>query len=148
MNDTIRSRANGDFDVGRTPFPPIDLDALKPGARCDRNRPIMTLSECMAAEELAALSAVPGNIWYVDTPPAAPARAHSHYFKDVSKLQTVDVYRVVSLFNVTDPCLQHAIKKLLVAGGRGAGKDISQDIKEAIDSLRRWQEMRAEEVAS
>ena len=66
-----------------------------------------------------------------------PARPHSHYFKDVSKLKTIDVYRVLKLFNVTDPCLQHAIKKLLVAGGRGAGKDPRQDIQEAIDSLHR-----------
>lgn len=73
-------------------------------------------------------------------------RKHSHYFKDVSSLQTVDVYRVLSLFNVTDPCLQHAVKKLLVAGGRGAGKDIGRDVAEAIDTLTRWQEMRAEDV--
>lgn len=73
---------------------------------------------------------------------------HSHYFKDVSKLQTVDVYRVLALFNVVDPCLQHAVKKLLVAGGRGGGKDISRDIQEVIDTLQRWQAMRAEEVVS
>lgn len=73
------------------------------------------------------------------------ARQHNHYFKCVSGLEYIDVYRVLQLFNVTDPCIQHALKKLLVAGGRGAGKDISQDIKEAIDSLDRWQEMRAEE---
>jgi hypothetical protein len=70
---------------------------------------------------------------------------HSHYFKDVSKLESIDVYRVLSLFSVTDPCLQHAIKKLLVAGGRGGGKDITRDIQEAVDSLTRWQEMRGED---
>jgi hypothetical protein len=75
---------------------------------------------------------------------APKVKQHNHYFKDVSKLDTIDVYRVLSMFNVTDPCLQHAIKKLLVAGGRGAGKDINRDIKEAIDSLVRWQEMQAE----
>jgi len=68
---------------------------------------------------------------------------HSHYFKDVSHLQKVDVYRVLELFQVINPCLQHAIKKLLVAGGRGA-KDISQDVQEAIDTLVRWQEMQHE----
>lgn len=77
---------------------------------------------------------------------APPAIKHAHYFKNVAGLQTVDVYRVLELFGVTDPCLQHAVKKLLVAGGRGAGKDISQDVKEAMDSLRRWQEMRLEDV--
>ena len=72
-------------------------------------------------------------------------RKHNHYFKDVQRLQYVDLYRVHSLFNVTDPCLQHAIKKLLVAGGRGAGKDKSKDIQEAVDSLVRWQEMAQED---
>lgn len=73
-------------------------------------------------------------------------REYSHYFKDVAGLDVIDVYRVLDLFRVTDPCIQHAVKKLLVAGGRGAGKDISQDIKEAIDTLRRWQEMRNEDA--
>lgn len=74
-----------------------------------------------------------------------PSKAHSHYFKDVSNLSHIDVYRVLSLFNVTDPCLQHSIKKLLVAGGRGAGKDIGQDVQEALDSLERWKSMREED---
>lgn len=72
---------------------------------------------------------------------------HPHYHKDVRHLETIDVYRVLTLFNVTDPCIQHAVKKLLVAGGRGAGKDIAKDVQEAIDSLQRFQEMRAEDVA-
>lgn len=72
---------------------------------------------------------------------------HPHYHKDVSKLQTIDVYRVLALFNVTDPCIQHAVKKLLVAGGRGAGKDLSKDVQEAIDSLERFKEMQAEDLA-
>lgn len=71
---------------------------------------------------------------------------HPHYHKDVRNLETIDVYRVLALFNVTDPCIQHAVKKLLVAGGRGA-KDAHQDIKEACDTLQRWQEMQAEDVA-
>lgn len=71
---------------------------------------------------------------------------HPHYHKDVRHLETIDVYRVLHLFNVTDPCIQHAVKKLLVAGGRGAGKDINKDIQEAIDSLNRFQEMRQEDA--
>jgi hypothetical protein len=71
---------------------------------------------------------------------------HNHYFKDVSHLSDIDVYRTLILFGVTDPCIQHAVKKLLVAGGRGAGKDISQDIQEAIDSLERWKQMRVEDA--
>jgi hypothetical protein len=75
--------------------------------------------------------------------PNAP-RKHSHYFKDVSSLQTVDVYRVLQLFAVTDHAIGHAAKKLLLAGQRGA-KDQAKDVQEAIDTLTRWQEMRAEE---
>ena len=74
-------------------------------------------------------------------------RKHSHYFKAVP-FDYVDIYRVLELFAVTDPCLQHAVKKLLVAGGRGAGKDIGRDVQEAIDTLNRWVEMRAEEAAA
>ena len=73
-------------------------------------------------------------------------RKHNHYFKSVEGLADVDVYRVLLLFGVTDPCIQHAIKKLLVAGGRGAGKDINRDVQEAVDTLQRWQEMRREET--
>ena len=71
--------------------------------------------------------------------------SHDHYFKDVSNLCRLDVYRVCTLFGVTDPCIAHAIKKLLVAGGRGAGKSQEKDIQEAIDSLYRWKEMRLED---
>lgn len=69
---------------------------------------------------------------------------HSHYFKDVSHLKLIDVYRVIELWEVNDPCIQHALKKLLVAGGRGA-KDKEKDIQEAIDSLERWKAMREED---
>lgn len=79
------------------------------------------------------------------TPTPSPAK-HSHYFKSVEGLKFIDVYRVLQLYNVTDPCIQHAVKKLLVAGGRGAGKDINRDIQEAIDTLVRWQEMQTEGV--
>lgn len=59
-------------------------------------------------------------------------------------MEYVDVYRVLSLFEVTDPCIQHAIKKLLVAGNRGH-KNLEKDVQEAIVSLERWKEMRSEE---
>jgi len=65
---------------------------------------------------------------------------YPHYFKSVSHLETVDVYRVLSLFKVNDPCIQHAIKKLLCAGDRG-DKSMIKDITEARDSLNRHLEM-------
>ncbi len=70
-------------------------------------------------------------------------KAHNHYFKDVSNLDYIDVYRVIKLFDVTDPCLQHALKKLLVAGNRGH-KDLTRDVQDVIDSCLRWQEMQKE----
>lgn len=80
------------------------------------------------------------------TNPTSPVRAkHSHYHKPLPKgLTHIDVYWVLRLFDVRDPCLQHAIKKLLVAGGRGAGKDFSRDVQEAIDSCQRAIEMEFE----
>jgi len=68
---------------------------------------------------------------------------HNHYFK-ACHYKAIDVYRVLQLFEVIDPCIQHAIKKLLVAGKRGS-KSEYKDIREAIDTLERWCEMRIEE---
>ncbi len=79
------------------------------------------------------------------TPEPRENMKYPHYFKDVSHLEALDIYRICLLYNVTDPCIQHALKKLLVAGGRGAGKDIAKDIQESIDALERWKAMRAED---
>lgn len=70
-------------------------------------------------------------------------KKHSHYFKKCG-YDYVDVYRVLKMFDVTDPCISHAAKKLLVSGGRGF-KDIEHDIQDVIDTLVRWQEMRKED---
>jgi hypothetical protein len=48
----------------------------------------------------------------------------------------VDVYDVLRAFSVTDPAIQHAIKKLLCTGIRGH-KDSRQDLEEAIQSIER-----------
>ena len=47
---------------------------------------------------------------------------------------TVDVYRVLTAFQVGEPGLQHAIKKLLCAGLRGKGT-AKQDLSEAVDAV-------------
>lgn len=65
---------------------------------------------------------------------------HSHYKKDVSHLNVIDVYRVLELYGVESHAVGHAIKKLLCCGQRGA-KGRKQDIQEAIDSLNRELEM-------
>ena len=71
---------------------------------------------------------------YIDNP----------YIVDISKYNKLDIYRILKLYEVSDPCLQHAIKKLLCAGKRGV-KNQTQDINEAILSLKRLLEMQGED---
>jgi hypothetical protein len=52
----------------------------------------------------------------------------------------VDVYDILKAFGVECPARQHAIKKLLAAGGRGP-KETVQDLEEARQSVVRAQEM-------
>lgn len=59
-----------------------------------------------------------------------------HDCHDAGAYLTVDVYSVLQAFNVTNPGLQHAAKKILCAGIRGKGS-FHQDITEAIDALQR-----------
>lgn len=87
--------------------------------------------------EAAAVSTLPEN-----------KAKNRHYYKNVAHLSEVDVYRVLELFEVTDPCIQHAVKKLLVTGGRSGGKDRAADVRDVIYSLERWQEMRMEDQAA
>lgn len=70
-------------------------------------------------------------------------RRHAHYFRALPTKE-VDVYRVLKAFQVTDPAVAHAIKKLLMAGERGS-KTFRQDVLEASDSLGRCLEMLTEE---
>jgi hypothetical protein len=65
-------------------------------------------------------------------------------YKKAFPYDTIDIYRVLQVYEVTDPCIQHAIKKLLCAGKRGY-KEVEKDVEEAIQSLQRWEEMRREE---
>jgi len=50
------------------------------------------------------------------------------------KVFLADVYRVLRAFGVTCPAVQHAVKKLLMPGQRGA-KDKLQDLEEALLSV-------------
>lgn len=68
------------------------------------------------------------------------ARKHRHYFKDVSNIAEIDVYAVLKLFDVTDPCLQHIVKKALCAGKRGH-KDMMEDLQNIVDTAIRAVEL-------
>jgi len=68
---------------------------------------------------------------------------HQHYKKDVRHLDYIDVYRIIDLYELHDPCFQHALKKILVPGARGH-KDLIKDINDIIDTMKRKLEMIAE----
>lgn len=62
------------------------------------------------------------------------------YYKPIGNIARIDVYGVHDLFEINDPsgALQHASKKILLAGARTGGKPALQDIREARDSLNRY----------
>ena len=57
-----------------------------------------------------------------------------------STVTTVDVYRVLDAFGVSDPATQHAVKKMLCMGLRGH-KDYLTDLNDSIDSLQKAKEL-------
>jgi hypothetical protein len=61
--------------------------------------------------------------------------------------ENVDVYDILVAFNVTNPAIAHAVKKLLMPGQRG-GKPWQQDVNEAIQSLHRALELANAELAN
>lgn len=70
-------------------------------------------------------------------------RKHNHYFKPCPFTE-VDVYRVLKLYKVHDPCLQHIAKKALCAGERGH-KDMRRDLQDIRDTAQRALDMLDEE---
>lgn len=80
-----------------------------------------------------------------EQPPAQTPDRGSKYHRTITQTLpgdthglsvTVDVYDVLQAFGVHCPALQHAAKKILCAGLRGA-KSAEQDISEAANSCRR-----------
>lgn len=76
------------------------------------------------------------------TPPSVPEPVlvpppHSHYFLTIPPgLSRLDVYRLCLLAQVTDPCAQHILKKVLFPGQRGA-KTERQDWENIRDTAAR-----------
>lgn len=70
---------------------------------------------------------------------------YSKYFRDISHLEKIDIYRFLDLFNVTDHAIGHAIKKLVIPGIRTGGKTTKQDLEEAMDTIKRKLEMMEED---
>lgn len=82
--------------------------------------------------------AVKKSVYHREVPATCPKCGAKH-------TATIDVYAVLHAFDVTAQAIGHAIKKLLLPGQRSGGKSMDQDVGEAIWSLRRWEEIRAEE---
>lgn len=62
----------------------------------------------------------------------------SHYKMEYDGV-LMDPYRICTVYNITHPAQQHAIKKLLRAGN--SIKSLNQDIDEVIVTLNRWKSM-------
>lgn len=59
----------------------------------------------------------------------------------------IDVYDVLQAFQVTDPALQHLVKKALAAGQRGH-KDEAQDLKDIVVSGERAIQLHKNRIAT
>lgn len=103
-----------------SPRKEITLPELRAMVGQDQDKPLLK-PECTLNDQYAEIEKV---------------RQHNHYFKDVSGLNEIDVYMVLKLFNVTDPCLQHIAKKALCAGQRGH-KDFKKDLQDILDTAKR-----------
>lgn len=66
-------------------------------------------------------------------------RADNKYTKQIRGVK-LDVYDVLDAWNVTNPALQHLIKKALQAGDRGH-KDLMTDLQDIIDSAIRAKQL-------
>jgi hypothetical protein len=95
----------------------------------------MILAKAKAQLEVADIKSTP-------RPPEEtkyiPEESGNKYHRVLVSLEgiqvTTDVYRFLLAFNVTDPGVQHAIKKLLMPGERGS-KGYIDDLKEAIVAI-------------
>lgn len=70
---------------------------------------------------------------------------NTKYNREIKPGVYVDVYDVLYAFNVTNPALQHLIKKALAVGQRGH-KDAETDYQDIIDSAIRAKELGAGKV--
>lgn len=61
-------------------------------------------------------------------------------YKVTIKGAEVDVYDILVAYEIVNPAIQHAVKKLLKAAERGH-KDKKQDYNEAIQSIERAKEL-------
>ena len=85
-----------------------------------------------------SLGYIEDNFIFIFTPDDEE-KPKNKYHRDLKGV-TVDVYDVLKAFEVTDPALQHLIKKALCAGLRGH-KNKDQDLQDILDSAKRAVEL-------
>lgn len=74
-----------------------------------------------------------------------PVEKHSKYHREIKPGVWVDVYDVIVAWAVSNPAIQHLIKKALQPGERGH-KTIEQDMQDIVDSALRAQQIEVERV--
>lgn len=92
------------------------------------------LNDCIGAPEATINGANLSGIDGVETV------KYNKYLHEIKPGIFVDVYDVLMAWNVTNPALQHLIKKALQAGERGH-KSREQDLQDIIDSAIRAKEL-------
>ena len=90
-------------------------------------------------QDLYNLEYFENNFIFIFTPNEEEDKPKNKYHRDLKGV-TVDVYDVLKAFEVTDPALQHLIKKALCAGLRGH-KNKDQDLQDILDSAKRAVEL-------
>ena len=70
---------------------------------------------------------------FVDDDCEQDTTPHNHYYINVSDVDEIDFYEIALRYNVTDPCIQHILKKCLAVGNRGH-KDFHTDLKDIHDT--------------
>lgn len=85
--------------------------------------------------------------WGVSTPEDKKSHSSGEYYAKEYRGGMLDVYRILTVYGITHPAHQHAIKKLLRAGNKKT-QPLINDVQEAIDILERWKSMIKEDAES
>lgn len=99
-----------------------------------RDKELEDLNECIDATEATINGANLNGIDGVETV------KYNKYLHEIKPGVFADVYDVLMAWNVTNPALQHLIKKALQPGERGH-KSREQDLQDIIDSAIRAKEL-------
>lgn len=75
-------------------------------------------------------------VWQRNNKCADTPQENDHYYINVSDVDEIDFYEIALRYNVTDPCIQHILKKCLAVGNRGH-KDFHTDLKDIAKTANR-----------